>query len=102
MCFSSVHSTILPILEETFANSYMKQNWEKNPDMKDIQGKFQPNFPNFENGKISKIPFLMINKFQWVTKHMEFFFGNSHIQYTATHGWSQLCLYHKIGSEKHC
>jgi hypothetical protein len=54
MCFSSVHSTILPILEETFANSYMKQNWEKSPDMKDIQGKFQPNFPNFENGKILK------------------------------------------------
>jgi hypothetical protein len=57
MCFSSVHSTILPILGETFANSYMKKNWEKSPDMKDIQGKFQPNFPNFENGKNSKIPF---------------------------------------------
>jgi hypothetical protein len=32
----------------------MKKKWEKSPDMKDIQGKFQPNFPNFENGKNSK------------------------------------------------
>ncbi len=54
MFFSSVHSTIFPILGETCANSYMKKNWEKSPDMKDIQGKFQPNFPNFENGKNSK------------------------------------------------
>jgi len=49
MCFSNVHSIILPILGETFANSYMKKNWEKSPDMKDIQGKFQPNSPNFKN-----------------------------------------------------
>jgi hypothetical protein len=50
MCFTSVHSTILPILEETFANSYMNFFGEKNPDMKDNQGKFQPNSSNFENG----------------------------------------------------
>jgi hypothetical protein len=37
----------------------MKKNWEKSPDMKDIQGKFQPNFPNFENGK--KIIFSFFN-----------------------------------------
>jgi hypothetical protein len=30
----------------------------KSPDMKDIHGKFQPNFPNFENGKSSTLPFL--------------------------------------------
>jgi hypothetical protein len=57
MCFTSVHSTILPILEETFANAYMNYFWEKSPDMKDNQGKFQPNSSNFENGKISKLPF---------------------------------------------
>jgi hypothetical protein len=51
MRFTSVHSTILPILEETFANSYVKKNWEKSHDMKDNQGKFQPNSSNFENGK---------------------------------------------------
>jgi len=57
MCFTSVHSTILPILEETLANSYMKKNWGKSPGMKDNQGKFQPNSSNFENGKDSKLPF---------------------------------------------
>jgi len=40
MRFSSVHSTILPILEETFAISYMKKISEKGPDMKDNEGKF--------------------------------------------------------------
>jgi hypothetical protein len=41
----------------------------------------------------------MINKFQWVTKHIEFFFVNFHISYIATRGWSRLWLYHKIGNE---
>jgi len=39
--------------------------------------------------KMKKCPnchFLMINKFQWVTKHIEFFFGNFHIWYIATCG----------------
>jgi hypothetical protein len=49
--------------------------------------------------KILNFHFLMINKFQWVTKHIEFFFGNFHIWYIATHGRSQLFLYHKIGNE---
>jgi hypothetical protein len=31
----------------------MKKNWEKSPDMKDIQGKFQPNFENGKNSKFS-------------------------------------------------
>jgi hypothetical protein len=61
---------------------------KKNPDMKDNQGKFQPNSSNFENEKMSKLPFfLIINKFQWVTKHIEFFFGNFHIWYIASHMW---------------
>jgi hypothetical protein len=54
MCFFSVHLTIFSILGETFANLYMKKYWEKSPDMKDIQGEFQP---NFENGKNYKFPF---------------------------------------------
>jgi hypothetical protein len=52
--------------------------------------------------KMRKCPnchFLMINKFQWVTKHIEFFFGNFHIWYIATCGWSRLWLYHKIGKK---
>jgi hypothetical protein len=77
----------------------VKKNWEKSPDMKDIQGKFQPNFPNGKNGKNSKFPFFILNKFEWVTEHIKFFFGNFHIWYIATHGWSQLFLYHKIGNE---
>jgi hypothetical protein len=55
MRFTSVHSTILPILEETFANSYMKKIWEKSPDMKGNEGKFQPNSSNVKNGKNSKL-----------------------------------------------
>jgi len=57
MRFSSEHSTILPILVETFAISYMKKVSEKSPDMKDNEGKFQPNSSNFRNGKNSKLPF---------------------------------------------
>jgi len=34
------------------------KNWGKNnPDMKDNQGKFQPNSSNFKNEKMSKLPF---------------------------------------------
>jgi hypothetical protein len=50
-------------------------------------------------GKIPNCDFLIINKFQWVTKHIEFFFVNFHIWYIATRGWSRLSLYHKIGNE---
>jgi hypothetical protein len=39
------------------------------------------------------------DQFQWVTKHKEFFLGNFHIWYIATHGWSQLWLNHKSGNE---
>jgi hypothetical protein len=35
----------------------MKKIGEKNPDMKDIQGKFQQISSNFENEKIAKLPF---------------------------------------------
>jgi hypothetical protein len=35
----------------------MKKIGEKSLDRKDIQGKFQPNSSNFENGKNSKLPF---------------------------------------------
>jgi hypothetical protein len=35
----------------------MKSFWEKSPDMKDNEGKFQPNSSNFRNGKNSKLPF---------------------------------------------
>jgi hypothetical protein len=66
----------------------MKKIGEKSPDMKDIQGKFQPNSSSFEMGKFPNCHFLMINQFQRVTKHIELFFGNFHIWYIATHGWS--------------
>ncbi len=64
----------------------MKQNWEKSPDMKDIQGNFSQISQISKMEKILNFHFLMINKFQWVTKHIEFFFGNFHIWYIA-HTW---------------
>jgi len=39
------------------------------------------------------------DKFQWVTKYIEFFFGNFHIWYIARFGPSPLSLHHKIGNE---
>jgi hypothetical protein len=39
------------------------------------------------------------DKFQWVTKYIEFFFGNFHIWYIARFGPSPLWLHHKIGNE---
>jgi hypothetical protein len=54
----------------------------------------------FQKGKkILHCHFLMINKFWLVIKHIEFFFGNFHIWYIATHGWFGLWLNHKIGNE---
>jgi len=64
--------------------------------MKDNQGKFHP---ILKMGKVQNCHFLMINKFQRVTKHIEFFFVNFHIWYIATRGWSRLRLYHKIDNE---
>jgi len=63
----------------------MKKVWEKGPDMKDIQGKLQPNSSNFEIFENSKFLIFSV-QFQWVTKHIEFFFSNFHIWYIATRG----------------
>ncbi len=64
---------------------------------------FKENFSQIHQiSKMGKIPnchFLMINRFQWVTKHIELFFSNFHIWYIATRGWSWLWVYHKIGNE---
>jgi hypothetical protein len=61
----------------------------------DIHGKANSNSPNPKN---SKSP-LFNDKFQWVTKYVEFFFGNFHIWYLARFGLSPLRLHHKIGNE---
>ncbi len=77
--------------------------WKKNGKKALIWRIFKENFSQISQiskmEKILNFHFLMINKFQWVTKHIEFFFGNFHIWYIATHGRSQLFLYHKIGNE---
>ncbi len=64
-----------------------------------IKENFSQIHPISKMGKIRKCHFLMINKFQWVTKHIEFSFVSFHIWYIATRGWSRLWLYHKIGNE---
>jgi hypothetical protein len=81
-----------PFWGKCLAIPIWKKNWEKSPDMKDIQGIFQPNSSNFEN---SKFPIFSV-QFQWVTKHIEFFFSNFHIWYIATRGWSRLWLITKL------
>ncbi len=40
-----------------FGMNFLQVGWGKNPDMKDNQGKFQPNSSNFKNEKMSKLPF---------------------------------------------
>ncbi len=63
-----------------------------------MKGNFSQIHQISEMGKIPNCHFLMINKFQWVTKHKQFFFDNFHI-WVFTRGWSRLWLYHKIGNE---
>jgi hypothetical protein len=64
-----------------------------------IKENFSQIHPISKMGKIRNCHFLMINKFQRVTEHIEFFFVNFHIWYIATRGWSRLWLYHKIDNE---
>jgi hypothetical protein len=45
--------------------------------------------------KIQKLPFFN-DKFHWLTKYIDFFFGNFHIWNIA---WSRLWLHHKIDNE---
>jgi hypothetical protein len=61
----------------------------------DIHEKANSNSPNSKNSKSQ----IFNDKFQWVTKYIEFFFGNFHIWYIARFGPSPLWLHHKIGNE---
>jgi hypothetical protein len=73
--------------------------WKKSGEKTLIWRIFMKNFSQIHQiskvEKIPKSPFFK-EKFHWVAKYIEFFFGNFHIWYIA---WSWLWLHHKIGNE---
>ncbi len=73
----------------------MKKIWTENPSVKDIPGNFSQIHQISKVEKFPKSP-LLTEKFHWLTKYIDFFFGNFHIWNIAR---SRLWLHHKIGNE---
>jgi hypothetical protein len=76
MCFPCINSTNFG---ETIRQFSYEKNLDRKPYYEGYSWKISPKFTRFQKvEKIQKLP-LFNDKFHWLTKYIEFFFGNFHI-----------------------